>query len=96
MPPKSCSALFGSGRDREQGDRKTPLTLSQVRGVDMSRGTTLVQLPVSGTALKASNKAAAGNGARRSVLLCAGSDEPLGDQLYAGGPHTGSHRPPAL
>ncbi|MEM5779617.1 MAG: hypothetical protein AAGU02_00565, partial [Lawsonibacter sp.] len=36
---------------------------------NQSRGTTLVQPPVARTALEASNKAAVGNGTRRSVLL---------------------------
>ena len=63
----------------------------------LQRGTTLVQPPVARTALKASNKAAAGNEARRSALL-RGSGEKLGDQLSTAGtahrfaPSTGSLR----
>ena len=37
-------------------------------GAKYARGTTLVQPPVARTALTASNKAAAGNGARRTAL----------------------------
>lgn len=49
----------------------------------MTRGTTLVQPPVTRTALKASNKAAASNEANRPALLivqadCSGTSYPQG------------------
>ena len=82
----------GPGRG---GMKKHP-RLFQVRGVECcSRGTTLVQPPVTRTALKASNKAAAANEANRPALLF-GSGGLLGDQLSTGRPHTGLHQPPAL
>ena len=74
---------------------KTPLTFSS-QGREISRGTTLVQLPVTRSALKASNKAAAINGAYPSLPTASGSEVPLRDQLSTIRPHTGSHHPPAL
>lgn len=63
----------------------------------MSRGTTLVQPPVARTALKASNKAAAGNGAIRSLLRSDFGETARGPVIHSGAarrfaPSTGSLR----
>jgi len=61
-----AGCLLGQ-RKNVSGVKKTPPTFAS-QGRRISRGTTLVQLPVSQTALIASNKAVAGNGALRPAL----------------------------
>ena len=74
-------------RAGSRGHEKSP-RLFQVRGVEFySRGTTLVQPPVTRTALKASNKAAAGNGARRPDLLYAFGQAARGPVIHREAAH---------
>ena len=86
--PKGARSGLQSPRPEKTGRpflaRKKRPRLFQVRGVECcSRGTTLVQPPVTRTALKASNKAAADNEANRPALLlvqadCSGTSYPQG------------------
>ena len=52
----------------------------------LQRGTTLVRPPVTRTTLKASNKAAAGNGATRPVLLKGFGQAARGPVIHRGSP----------
>ena len=97
--PKGARSGLQSPRPEKAGRpflaRKKRPRLFQVRGVECcSRGTTLVQPPVTRTALKASNKAAADNEANRPALLlvqadCSGTSYPQGDP-HRFAPTTGS------